>query len=125
MLTRKLKALKRQIVESQVWTSMFRHDYDDTPRNRFLQIMANVGLHLHPPKIRRHALLVLTVTGVVLMFYYRPVGEYAYADMKYLEFDVPFGMLMRNMHRWAAHGMVITVWLHMFRVLMTGSYKSQ
>ena len=43
--------------------------------------------------------------------------------MKYLEFDMPFGMLMRNMHRWAAHGMVIAVWLHMFRVFMTGSYK--
>jgi quinol-cytochrome oxidoreductase complex cytochrome b subunit len=57
------------------------------------------------------------------MYYYRPTAEYAYADMKYLEFDMPFGMLMRNMHRWAAHGMVIAVWLHMFRVFMTGSYK--
>jgi quinol-cytochrome oxidoreductase complex cytochrome b subunit len=63
------------------------------------------------------------ITGVYLMFYYRPTAEYAYADMKYLEFDMPFGMLMRNMHRWAAHGMVIAVWLHMFRVFMTGSYK--
>ena len=43
--------------------------------------------------------------------------------MKYLEFDMPFGMLMRNMHRWAAHGMIIFIWLHMFRVFMTGSYK--
>jgi quinol-cytochrome oxidoreductase complex cytochrome b subunit len=66
---------------------------------------------------------VTVVTGVYLMFYYRPTAEYAYADMKYLEFDMPFGMLMRNMHRWAAHGMVIAVWLHMFRVFMTGSYK--
>jgi quinol-cytochrome oxidoreductase complex cytochrome b subunit len=57
------------------------------------------------------------------MFYYRPTAEYAYSDMKYLQFDVPFGMLLRNMHRWAAHGMIITVWLHMFRVFMTGSYK--
>src|SRR3990172_5185628 len=137
---RRLKELKKNILESQVWRSMFRHDYADTPRNRTLQIMSNVWMHLHPPKIRRHAIrirftwcmggitfllfLVLTVTGVVLMFYYRPVAEYAYADMKYLQFDVPFGMLVRNMHRWAAHGMVLTVWLHMFRVFMTGSYKS-
>jgi len=134
-----LKELKKKVVESQLWRSMFRHDYLDTPRNRVLQIMANVWLHLHPPKIRRHAIkirftwcmggitflmfLVTVVTGVILMFYYRPVAEYAYADMKYLQFDVPFGMIMRNMHRWAAHGMVITVWLHMFRVFMTGSYK--
>jgi quinol-cytochrome oxidoreductase complex cytochrome b subunit len=67
--------------------------------------------------------LITVVTGVYLMFYYRPVAQYAYADMKYLEFDMPFGMLMRNMHRWAAHGMVITVFLHMIRVFYTGSYK--
>jgi quinol-cytochrome oxidoreductase complex cytochrome b subunit len=83
---RRLKELKKNILESQVWRSMFRHDYADTPRNRTLQIMSNVWMHLHPPKIRRHAIrirftwcmggitfllfLVLTVTGVVLMFYY-------------------------------------------------------
>ena len=140
MLKERLKALQRTIAKSPVWRSMFRHDYRDTQRNRVLMIMANVWLHLHPPKVRRHAIrirftwcmggitflffLVLTVTGVVLMFYYRPVAEYAYADMKYLQFDVPFGMLVRNMHRWAAHGMVLSVWLHMFRVFMTGSYKA-
>ncbi|HAN16549.1 MAG TPA: cytochrome B6, partial [Chloroflexi bacterium] len=34
-----------------------------------------------------------------------------------------FGMLMRNIHRWGAHMMVITVFLHMCRVFYTGSYK--
>ena len=47
----------------------------------------------------------------------------AFRDILYLEHDVPFGKLLRNMHRWAAHLMVITVWLHMFRVFLTGSYK--
>jgi quinol-cytochrome oxidoreductase complex cytochrome b subunit len=130
---------KESIVASQTWQSIFRHGYDDTPRNRVLMVSGNVWLHLHPSKVRRHAVrlkftwcmggitflmfLITVVTGVYLMFYYRPVAEYAYADMKYLEFDMPFGMLMRNMHRWAAHAMVIAVWLHMFRVFMTGSYK--
>ena len=127
------------IFTSTVWRSVFRHGYADTPRNRVLQVSANVWLHLHPSKVRRHGIryrhtwcaggltfllyLVLVVTGVVLMFYYRPTQEYAYADIKYLDFDIPFGMLMRNMHRWAAHGMVLFIWLHMFRVFMTGSYK--
>jgi quinol-cytochrome oxidoreductase complex cytochrome b subunit len=31
--------------------------------------------------------------------------------------------ILREIHRWGAHAMVITVWLHMFRVFMTGSYK--
>ena len=131
--------LKQQIVESPVWRSMFRHGYEDTPRNRILAVSGNVWLHLHPSKVRKLGVrlkftwcmggitflmfLITIVTGIYLMFYYRPVAEYAYADMKYLEFDMPFGMLMRNMHRWAAHAMVIAVWLHMFRVFMTGSYK--
>ena len=127
------------VKSSYVWKSVFRHEYQDTYRNRVLQVSSNVFLHLHPTKIRRHALrlrftwcmggitfllfLIETVTGIILMFYYRPTGEYAYHDMKYLQFDVPFGMIMRNMHRWGAHAMVIAVWLHMFRVFMTGSYK--
>src|SRR5258706_603118 len=40
-----------------------------------------------------------------------------------IEHDVPFGKLLCNMHRWAAHLMVIAVELHMFRVFLTGSYK--
>lgn len=68
--------------------------------------------------------LVLSVTGIILMFHYRPVEEYAYLDMKSLQFDVPFGMFLRNMHRWAAHGMVILVLVHMFRVFLSGNYKS-
>ena len=133
------ESLKTAITKSQLWTSAFRHDYRDTPRNRSLQILNNVFLHLHPVRIGSHAtrirftwcmggltflmFLVCTVTGVLLMFYYRPTAEYAYNDIKSLQFDAPFGMLLRNMHRWAAHGMVITIWLHMLRVFMTGSHK--
>ena len=57
------------------------------------------------------------------MFYYHPTKVQAFRDILYLENDVPFGKLLRNMHRWAAHLMIIAVWLHMFRVFMTGSYK--
>jgi len=135
----KIQEVQETIVKSQAWKSVFRHGYADTPRNRILMIASNVFLHLHPSKLRRHGLtlrytwcaggltffffLVTVVTGVLLMFYYRPVAEYAYNDMKYLQFDIPFGMITRNMHRWAAHAMVIMVMLHMFRVFMTGSYK--
>jgi cytochrome b6 len=57
------------------------------------------------------------------MFYYHPTKAEAYRDILYLHHDVPFGQLLRNMHRWGAHLMVIAVWLHMMRVFMTGSYK--
>jgi quinol-cytochrome oxidoreductase complex cytochrome b subunit len=97
-------------------------------------------LHIHPVKVRRHALrfsytlglggacalmfLILTVTGIFLMLYYTPYPEPAYRSMKDLEFAVSFGQVLRNMHRWSAHAMVVLVFLHMTRVFFTGSYKA-
>ena len=87
-------------VNSQVWKSIFRHTFTDTPKNRMLKVISNVFMHLHPAKVKRHApqfkftwcmggitfflFLVLTLTGVLLMFYYRPTVHDAYWDMKYL-----------------------------------------
>jgi quinol-cytochrome oxidoreductase complex cytochrome b subunit len=56
------------------------------------------------------------------MFYYRPVIEYAYSDIQDLRAHVTLG-LMREIHRWGAHAMIIAIWLHMMRVFLTGSYK--
>ncbi len=126
------------VVNTQVWRSVMRHGYPDTPRNRSLAIMANVFFHLHPIRIRKSGLrvrytwcmggltfflfLVETITGLLLMFYYRPTAEYAYHDIVYLRADMALGT-MREIHRWGAHAMVITIWLHMMRVFLTGAYK--
>ena len=56
------------------------------------------------------------------MFYYRPTLEWAFTDIRALR-DVNTLGIMREIHRWGAHAMVITVWLHMYRVFLTGSYK--
>ena len=133
-----LEALKEP-EKTQLWRSVFRVKHDETPRNRALSVLTNVFFHLHPAKINRDAVrynytwgaggitfylfIVLTFTGVLLMFYYHPTKVQAFRDILYLEHDVPFGKLLRKMHRWAAHLMIIAVWLHMFRVFMTGSYK--
>jgi quinol-cytochrome oxidoreductase complex cytochrome b subunit len=137
MLTR-WESTKKAIARSQLWTSFFRHGYPGTDRNRVLVVMSNVVLHLHPVKVRKSGVkmkytwcagglsfflfLVETITGLLLMFYYRPTIEYAYVDIIDLREQVPLG-IMRELHRWGAHAMVIAVWLHMFRVFMTGSYK--
>jgi quinol-cytochrome oxidoreductase complex cytochrome b subunit len=68
--------------------------------------------------------LFLTAGGVLLMFYYHPNVNDAYWDVKDLHYSVPFGKILRNTHRWGGHLMVISVMVHMFRVFMTGSYKS-
>ena len=136
--TEDLEAL-RQPTKTNLYKSIFRVKHDETPRSRTLGVLSNVFLHLHPAKINRDAVAynftwgmggitfyvfwVLTWTGVLLMFYYHPTKVQAFRDILYLEHDVPFGKLLRNMHRWAAHLMVLTVQLHMFRVFLTGSYK--
>ncbi|MBI4424159.1 MAG: cytochrome b N-terminal domain-containing protein, partial [Elusimicrobia bacterium] len=67
--------------------------------------------------------LILTVTGVLLMFYYRPTVDLAYRDMKDLEFAITLGKLMRNMHRWGAQAMVVMVIAHMVSVFLRAGYK--
>jgi quinol-cytochrome oxidoreductase complex cytochrome b subunit len=57
------------------------------------------------------------------MFYYTPSAETAYADIEALSTNVAFGSLVRNMHRWGAHLMVLSVFLHMSRVFYHGAYK--
>ncbi len=126
--------------KTQLYRSIFRVKHEETPRSRSLGVLSNVFLHLHPAKVNRDAtrynftwgmggitfylFLVLTFTGVLLMYYYHPTKVQAFRDILYLENDVTFGKLLRNMHRWAAHLMVIAVTgCHMFLVFLTGSYK--
>ena len=63
------------------------------------------------------------VTGIFLMIYYAPTPQRAYGDMLNILTNVPFGELMRDVHRLTAEGMVIVVFLHMVRTYLTGSYK--
>ncbi|MDX6767921.1 MAG: cytochrome b N-terminal domain-containing protein [Elusimicrobiota bacterium] len=140
MPTLDIEKLKKEVIDSQLWRSVFRGGvWKDTPRDRAAHIIGNVWLHLHPVKVRPRALewaytwgmggisfalyLLLTVTGVALMFYYRPTIGLAYRDIKDLEFAVTLGMFLRNAHRWAAQAMVVAVILHMIRVFLTGAYK--
>ena len=128
-----------KVFHNYVWRSVIRSGYPNTPRNQMLAIATNVFLHLHPTRLHKTHVrithtyclggltffffLALTVTGVMLMFYYVPSPERAFNDIGDLETNVRFGMLMRNMHRWMAHAMVISVFLHMMRVFYTGAYK--
>jgi quinol-cytochrome oxidoreductase complex cytochrome b subunit len=133
--------LKKKVIDSQIWRSMFRGGvWKNTPRDRAQHILGNVWLHLHPSRVRKNTLkwnftfgmgalafllfLILTVTGILLMFYYRPSVDLAYRDMKDLEYAVSLGSFLRAMHRWSAHAMVLIVILHMVRVFLTASYKT-
>jgi quinol-cytochrome oxidoreductase complex cytochrome b subunit len=132
------KSIFQKLLDSQLYKSIIRSGVPRTRRQRMYAVLGNVFLHLHPARLPRHAVkigytwcmgglsffifVVLTITGIMLMFYYRPTVEYAFTDIIDLGEQAPLG-IMRELHRWGAHSMVLTVWLHMLRVFMTGSYK--
>jgi quinol-cytochrome oxidoreductase complex cytochrome b subunit len=134
-----LERVDDAIRRSSVWRSLFRQPYPTDERSRAYAVMNNVFLHLHPVRVRQHAVkfaytfclgglsffffLVLTVTGVFLMFFYVPHETSAYDDILRIQAEVPFGLLTRNIHRWGAHLMVFFVFLHMMRVFYHGAYK--
>ncbi|MHC4861486.1 MAG: cytochrome b N-terminal domain-containing protein [Planctomycetota bacterium] len=133
------RRLMGRLHDNRVFRSIVRHGLPDTNRNRALTTFTNFFLHVHPAKVRIRAMqftrtyflggltlacfFILTVTGVLLMFYYHPSVPRAYEDMKDLEFVVSAGVFLRNLHRWSAHAMVALVFIHMIRVFFAGAYR--
>lgn len=69
------------------------------------------------------ALLALTVSGLLLLFYYQPLPSRAFASILYLEEKVLAGGYLRNLHRLASHALLILIFLHTLRVILTGAYQ--
>ena len=130
-----LKAAPRLILESAARTGL-----PDSDRARSSFVFDNVFLHIHPARTHRWTLrwsttwglgimctacfLITLVTGLLLMFYYKPYPEVAYQSIKDIHFVVPTGQFIRNIHRWAANLMVLGVFLHMARVFYTAAYRT-
>ena len=65
------------------------------------------------------------ITGVILMVYYVPTPAGAYESILKIMGEVPFGNLMRDLHRLGAEATVIFTFLHLLRTYFTGSYKKE
>jgi ubiquinol-cytochrome c reductase cytochrome b subunit len=63
------------------------------------------------------------LSGIVLALYYAPTPDHAYASVKFIQNEAPFGSFVRGMHHWGASFMVVFVALHMLRVFVFGAYK--
>ncbi len=118
---------------------MLRGDPPDRPNPRLKPHSESFWLHIKPTYyheavtkvghtfrlglLSTYIFFIELVTGLILMIWYAPTPERAYVDMVRLLSNVPFGQLMRDIHRLGAEAMVIVVVLHMFRTFLTGSYK--
>ncbi len=103
-----------------------------------LPMRKNFFFHLHPVFVNKETLkptttlglglitlalfFLLIGSGLLLMIYYLPSPRGAYDSIQDLQYAVTFGAFVRALHRWAAHAMVLTAFLHMLRVSFTGAY---
>ncbi|MGC4889400.1 cytochrome b N-terminal domain-containing protein [Micromonospora sp. DT227] len=91
-------------------------------------------------EIALFSFVVLLLTGVFLTFFYEPAmtevtydGSYAplrgtpmsaaYASSLDISFDVRGGLIMRQMHHWAALLFMAAIVVHMLRVFFTGAFR--
>jgi quinol-cytochrome oxidoreductase complex cytochrome b subunit len=134
-----LERLWKKFERSRIGRSVFRVGLPQSKLEQSQAMTSSFLLHIQSAKVNKHSLqagyslglglislylfFILVGTGVLLMFYYVPSTDRAYNTMKDLQFVVSAGLLMRNMHRWAAHLMVLFVMLHLCRVFYTGAYK--
>jgi len=126
---------------SRLLQSIFRDPLppkDD--RGRMRVVMNSLVLHIHPAKVSQPALkinytfglgglllllfIILSLTGVLLIFAYTPSPEKAYDSMIALQTEVYFGNLIRNLHHWSGNLMVIVGVLHLLRVFYTHGFAS-
>jgi cytochrome b-561 len=119
--------------------SLVRHGRPTSDRARSQTVFTNFFLHILPTRTHLHAIkasttfglgvatfvlfVILCVTGVLLMVYYKPSVDQAYTSMLDIMNVVPTGRFIRNVHRWSAHAMVACVILHMARAFYTSAYK--
>ncbi len=91
-------------------------------------------------EIALYSFIILLLTGVFLTFWFKPGmneviynGSYqplkgvemseAYASTLHISFEVRGGLLMRQIHHWAALLFVASLMAHMLRVFFTGAYR--
>ena len=69
-------------------------------------------------------LVIQILTGVVLAMHYVPHVDHAFDSVERIRRDVNYGWLIQSMHANGASFFFVAVYLHMFRGLYYGSYKS-
>ena len=63
------------------------------------------------------------VTGILLLFYYKPTAEEAFESVQYIMAEVHFGWLIRSIHSWAANLLMFVIFLHLVSVFFLRAYR--
>ena len=98
--------------------STLRHTLVDYPTPKNLNYWWNFG------SLAGFFLVLQIVTGIVLAMHYNPSVDGAFNSIEHIMRDVNYGWLIRYVHMNGASFFFIVVYIHIFRGLYYGSYKS-
>ncbi len=62
-------------------------------------------------------------SGLLLLAYYQPGEATSYESIRFLTTKVPFGWLVRSIHCWSAHLMVLSLVTHMVSTMLLKAYR--
>ncbi len=62
-------------------------------------------------------------TGLVLIMWYIPTKAAAFASITDIQHEVPFGNIMRGMHKYGADAMIIAATMRLYRMFINADYK--
>lgn len=66
---------------------------------------------------------VQILSGMLLLVYYQPGENTSYESIRYITTKVPFGWLVRSVHCWSAHLMIVSLVVHMYSTFMLKAYR--
>jgi quinol-cytochrome oxidoreductase complex cytochrome b subunit len=67
--------------------------------------------------------MVVIVSGILLMVWYIPTTTGAYRSIEHITYDIPFGWLVRGMHKYGADMLITCITLRIYRMYFAGEYK--
>lgn len=70
-----------------------------------------------------YSFVLLVLTGTFLVFFYKPNADVAFTSVRELSLDIRGGLLVRQMHHWAATIFVLSIVAHLFRVFFTAAFR--
>jgi len=66
---------------------------------------------------------VQIATGALLLVYYQVGEQSSYESIRFITTKVPFGWLVRSLHCWSAHLMIVSLILHMLSTMLLKAYR--
>jgi quinol-cytochrome oxidoreductase complex cytochrome b subunit len=85
-----------------------------------------------PPEHRRElffgwviliVFLLQVLTGILLSIYYEPSPAAVAESVQFIMRDVDWGWLVRGVHHWASHALIVIVALHVLSLFVRGRYR--